>query len=161
MSELFLSVMPNRLKIYWNVSESFINILDHNFRGVYLQSLHAIEYFNALNAGKKRILYAKERDHFLPFAIFYSQHSCLQRSFNRYLMRLVTAGLIGQWETHFTKQPPKLENVPTKQLNVHQIAGILWIALFLYICCFLIFLIEVISPYHSHIARIIDFFTFR
>lgn len=148
------------MKIYRNSSEAFKNIIDHNFRGVYLQSLHAIEYYNALNAVKDRVLYAKERDHFLPFAIFYSQHSCLKRSFNRYLMRLVTAGLIGQWETHFTKQAPRLK-LPTKQLNVHQIAGILWIVFSLYIFCFFIFLIELISPYHSHIAKIVDFLTFR
>lgn len=156
-----LTSRAHRVKIYRNSTSAFKQIRDHNFNGVFLQSQHTIDHWNSLNASEERILYAKERDQFLPFSIFYPKTWCLQRAVSRYVHGLVSSGLISQWESHYWKTYPKAVKAPTKQLNLHQIAGIIWIASVLYGLAVVTFVLELCVLHHRKIARIIDFLTLR
>lgn len=97
----------------------------------------------------------------ISFAIYFRKHSCLVRTFNRHMTVFISNGLIYHWEKQFKIVIDPVEKPGPKELSIDQISGVIQICAALYALCILIFLLEIISPHHEAIKKIIDFFTFK
>lgn len=141
--------------------ESFYNLTDEHFEGAYLANSERVDYFNALNKRKVKILKTKEYIRLLPFCMYYRKHSCLIQPFDQEILAFTSSGLIDLWAKKFRKslQNKSDKNEP-KPLSLKQIVGVIIMCSYLFAASLIIFILELLSTKFEAIKCVIDFLMF-
>lgn len=151
-----------RMYVYNSVNlESFNNLTDENFNGAYLANSLRVDYFNAVNPQKSKIVKTKQYIQVLPFCIYFRKYSCLIKSFDDQISGFVSGGLINFWATQFgldLSNRKKNENGP-QPISMAQIAGVILVCVYLIAISVIMFIFELMSSKIATVKKVLDFFT--
>lgn len=88
------------------------------------------------------------------------KHSFLTRMFNEKIGQCKESGLIDHWLAKYTRHPMKMKHIKPHRLGIPNILAILQISAVMWVISFIVFLLEVFSPPHGFVRKVLDFLTY-
>lgn len=142
--------------------KDLVMLRNRSMRAVLQTTAETVTSFNNLHYRDEPILRTKQRLFFMAYTIYFQKNSCLVRTFNMEIEKLLTHGLISSWVSSFieTKSTIISSASVAKPLNVRQFGGIFIISIILYAISIFVFILEIMSVRIHRIREVIEYFTF-
>lgn len=129
-------------------------------KGVLFSFDFIINYFNSMKKPHRRITYTHDvvRQHNPVY--YFRKHSVLTWMFDQQLLACTESGLISYWASKYQCERKKNKGKEPKKLEIHNISIMLQISIVMYAFASVVFVLELMTPYHRHIKNFLDFLTY-
>lgn len=142
-------------------SLAFRNFHDSDIDGVMLGTQATWIYLNTLHAPYRQLLFTKDRLYMVNIVIYFQKKSALIDTCNVKLRIFGESGLTQYWVSNYVDdRKMKSKDYTQMKLDTVNIFGALQICVVIYLCGFVVFVLEVISVRISCLKRTLEYLTY-
>lgn len=128
--------------------------------GVFLTNEVTANYFKLKNKFSKRIEITSDKLRSVSPVFYFTKNSILTAMFNQKIELCQESGLIIHWLAEYSPKSKRSKNKPPKKLGIVNILAITQISAVMYLISLIVFAMEMLSPTHKHVKKLMDYVTY-